>query len=148
MYRIGKLADRYQIKADTLRFYDKQGLLTPSSRSESGYRLYTEEDASKLHFILRAKRIGFSLTDITELLSIETEKSNWACFDVKKLVDTKLLDIENKIHELTQFKNSLISLSDSCCGGDISAENCSILAALESNTDTVHHENHKPLIGK
>jgi len=143
MFRIGELAKRYQVKTDTLRFYDKEGLLTPSSRSESGYRLYTDEDANKLHFILRAKRIGFSLTEIIELLSIETEKANWACFDVKKVVDEKLVDIESKIQALTQFKSSLTALSDSCCGGKVSAENCSILEALESNSDKVRHEQHE-----
>jgi len=146
MFRIGELAKRYQVKTDTLRFYDKQGLLTPSSRSESGYRLYTDEDASKLHFIIRAKGIGFSLTEIMELLFIETEKTNWACFDVKKMVDVKLQDIEEKLQELTQLKSSLITLSDSCCGGKESAENCSILEALGSDDDKVRKEHPQPAI--
>lgn len=134
MYRIGKLALRYQIKKDTLRFYDKSGLLIPSSRSESGYRIYTQEDEQRLAFILRAKAIGFSLTDIAELLSIEVDKSNCACADVKGVVDSKLEVITSKIAELNFFKTSLQRLSDACCGGPESAEHCSILDALESNT--------------
>lgn len=137
MYRIGELAKQYGVKTDTLRFYDKHGLLKPSIRSASGYRMYTEEDAECLGFILRAKAIGFSLTDISELLSIELDKSKWACADVKEVVDLKLTDIEAKIKELSYFQASLQKLSDACCGAHFSAENCSILDALESNSATI-----------
>ncbi|MFA0252693.1 MerR family transcriptional regulator, partial [Vibrio sp. 10N.261.45.A4] len=71
MYKIGELAKRFDIKPDTLRFYEKHGLLKPSSRSEAGYRVYTHEDADKLGFIIRAKRVGFSLQEIMDLLSIQ-----------------------------------------------------------------------------
>ena len=144
MYRIGELAKLYQVKTDTLRFYDKQGLLSPSERSESGYRLYTQHDALCLQFILRAKAIGLSLIDIAELLSIELDKSNRACSEVKKVVDIKLVELEKKIKELNYFKDSLQRLSDACCGGQKSAENCSILEALESNSlaITCNNSNH------
>ncbi|MGL6124307.1 MAG: MerR family transcriptional regulator, partial [Shewanella sp.] len=79
MYRIGELADVCEVKADTLRFYEKHGLLAPSRRTESGYRLYTEADAARLRFILRAKAVGFTLNEISELLSIELDKSNRVC---------------------------------------------------------------------
>ncbi|MBR9727554.1 Zn(2+)-responsive transcriptional regulator [Shewanella intestini] len=133
MYRIGELSNACAIKADTLRFYEKHGLLTPSHRSDSGYRLYTEDDAARLRFILRAKAVGFTLNEIGELLSIELDKSNWACADVKKLVDVKHAQVEAKIAELMHFASSLKSLSDACCGGPDSAEHCSILDALESS---------------
>jgi len=142
MYRIGELAERYHIKTDTLRFYDKHGLLTPSLRSESGYRLYTEDDAHKLQFILRAKSIGLSLLDISELLTIEVNKSNRACADVKSVIDVKLAEVEEKIAELNAFKSSLQQLSISCCGGAVSAEGCSILDALESSDNTIKDEHH------
>ncbi|WP_094752036.1 Zn(2+)-responsive transcriptional regulator [Psychromonas sp. CD1] len=132
MYRIGELAKRYQVKTDTLRFYNKNGLLIPSLRSSSGYRLYTEHDSQRLSFILRAKEIGFSLTDIAELLSLKLDRENWACMDVKGLVNSKLDEINSKIKELECFKYSLQELSNSCCGGPESAIHCSILEALES----------------
>ena len=141
MYRIGELAQRFKIKTDTLRFYDKQGLLAPSSRSEAGYRMYTEGDAQRLRFILRAKAIGFSLTDIAELLCIELDKANRACADVKEVVAIKLADIEVKIAELNYFKTSLQRLSDTCCGGPRSAQYCSILEALESNSPAIQCTN-------
>ncbi|NKF51225.1 Zn(2+)-responsive transcriptional regulator [Shewanella sp. WXL01] len=132
MYRIGELAKACDIKTDTLRFYEKHGLLTPSHRSSSGYRMYTKDDEARLKFILRAKAVGFTLNEIAELLSIELDKSNWACADVKGLVDIKLAQVQAKIAELTHFSTSLQSLSDACCGGPESAEHCSILEALES----------------
>jgi MerR family Zn(II)-responsive transcriptional regulator of zntA len=143
MYRIGELAKRNGLKTDTLRFYDKQKLLTPSSRSDSGYRLYTSTDEEHLRFILRAKRIGFSLTDIAELLTIELEKANMTCADVKVIVDHKLTDIEAKIAELNYFRDSLKRLSDDCCGGPESAEHCSILDALESSSSTILYKKTK-----
>ncbi|GAA0221833.1 Zn(2+)-responsive transcriptional regulator [Marinomonas primoryensis] len=142
MYRIGELARICNINSDTLRFYEKNALLTPSSRSESGYRLYTEKDKDTLQFILRAKGVGFTLADIRELLSIEVNKADNACADVKVLVDTKRYDVEKKIAELIRFQTSLKRLSDACCGGAESAEHCTILEALESNTDDVRHEHH------
>ena len=94
MYQIGELAKACGINHDTLRFYEKNALLTPSHRSESGYRLYTEKDKEILQFILRAKSVGFTLAEIRELLSIEIDKANNACADVKVLVDTKLSEVE------------------------------------------------------
>ncbi|MCH1930808.1 Zn(2+)-responsive transcriptional regulator [Shewanella sp. A25] len=142
MYRIGELADLCEVKADTLRFYEKHGLLAPSSRTDSGYRVYTEDDAARLKFILRAKAVGFTLSEIGELLSIELDKSNWACADVKGMVDHKLAQVQAKIAELLHFQGSLQRLSDACCGGPRSAEYCSILEALESSTEEVRAEHH------
>jgi len=148
MYRIGELAKLCKVKTDTLRFYDKQGLFAPSSRTEAGYRIYTKKDAERLRFILRAKAIGFTLLEISELLSVELDKSNKACADVKSLIDLKLADINEKIEQLNYFKSALQQLSNACCGGLESAEHCSILEALESKssvtncTDNGHHQHH------
>jgi MerR family transcriptional regulator, Zn(II)-responsive regulator of zntA len=147
MYRIGELAELCEVKADTLRFYEKHGLLAPSSRTESGYRMYTDDDAARLRFILRAKAVGFTLNEIAELLSIELDKANRACADVKGMVDDKLAQVQAKIVELSHFSASLQRLSDACCGGPASAEYCSILEALESSSSEVrresaHHHGH------
>ncbi|MCF1427337.1 MAG: Zn(2+)-responsive transcriptional regulator [Shewanella sp.] len=142
MYRIGELARLCKVKADTLRFYEKHGLLPPSMRTDSGYRLYTEQDANRLRFILRAKAVGFTLSEISELLSIELNKSEWACADVKGLVDDKLAQVEARIVQLTEFQTTLQTLSRACCGGSESAEHCSILEALESSLTQVRPEEH------
>lgn len=142
MYRIGELAELFQLKADTLRYYEKHGLLSPSERTGSGYRMYSEQDAVILNFILRAKNVGFSLNEIQELVSIELNKSQWACADVKGRVDIKLAKIKAQIAELQRFEKGLQELSDSCCGGEESAEYCSILEALDDSYNQhrqVHH---------
>ncbi|MBY5992194.1 Zn(2+)-responsive transcriptional regulator [Ferrimonas balearica] len=131
MYRIGELAQRYEIKTDTLRYYEKHGLLAPSGRSDSGYRLYDEADEVKLRFILRAKGVGFTLAQIQELLMIDASRASWACQDVKAIVENKVVELERKMAELKQFRDSLQQLADACCGGPESAEHCSILDALE-----------------
>lgn len=133
MYRIGVMATRCGLKADTLRFYEKTGLLVPSARNESGYRLYDKGDEAKLNFILRAKRVGFSLEEIAELLSIRLESAEHSCAEPKLITDTKLQQVEAKIKELEIFRLSLKKLSDSCCGGPESASHCSILEALDAS---------------
>ncbi|TKB51319.1 Zn(2+)-responsive transcriptional regulator [Ferrimonas sediminicola] len=132
MYRIGELATACEVTADTLRFYEKNGLLSPSSRSDKGYRLYTDEDARHLKFILRAKAMGFSLTEISELLNIEASRSDWACADVKGMVEAKAAELQRKIDEMTRLRDSLQELADACCGGPESAIHCSILDTLET----------------
>ncbi|MBE8168219.1 MAG: Zn(2+)-responsive transcriptional regulator [Shewanella sp.] len=141
MYRIGELSSLFGLKTDTLRYYEKHGLLSPSERTESGYRMYTEQDAIQLKFILRAKNVGFTLNEIEELLSIELDKASWACADVKSKVDEKLIKIKAKINELKTFQQGLQELSDSCCGGADSAEYCSILEALDDSY--LEHSEHE-----
>lgn len=142
MFRIGALAKQFEINADTLRFYEKQGLLVPSSVGDNGYRYYSPQDAQTLGFILRAKAVGFSLNEIKVLLSIEVDKANNECSDVKELVDDKLQQVTEKIEELRTFQRSLKRLSNACCGGHESAEDCTILQALESETLEIVTECH------
>ena len=139
MFRIGELARHFGIKADTLRFYEKEGLLAPSLRTPAGYRLYSEEDKSRLHFILRCKRVGFSLKDIEELLSLRISSCQATCREVKAVADAKLADVEERIAELERFRHSLKQLSDACCGGLESAEHCSILEALDGRLSTAEN---------
>ncbi|ATG75002.1 Zn(2+)-responsive transcriptional regulator [Zobellella denitrificans] len=139
MFRIGELARHFGIKADTLRFYEKEGLLAPSLRTPAGYRLYSEEDKNRLHFILRCKRVGFSLKDIEELLSLRISSCQATCREVKAVADAKLADVEERIAELERFRHSLKQLSDACCGGLESAEHCSILEALDGRLPTAEN---------
>lgn len=129
--KIGDLVKQHGVSVDTIRFYEKQQLLTPSARSEAGYRLYNAADNKRLGFILRAKSVGFSLQQIRELLQIEDNKSQWQCSDVKDKVQQKMQEIELQLAELTRFYQALQQLDTACCGGTVSATECSILTALE-----------------
>lgn len=131
MMQIGQLAKKLDIKTDTLRFYEKNGLLTASSRSDSGYRYYNQADYQRARFILRCKRVGFSLSDIRELLSIRIDKTSHCCEDVKQRTTAKLQEVQMRIKELECFADSLSQLEQACRGGPQSAEFCSILEALE-----------------
>ena len=132
MYRIGELAKRCEVTADTIRFYEKSGLLAPASRNESGYRLYSERDQAKVLFIRRAKNIGFTLQEISELLSIRVDPHQHTCGQVKIIADDKIIELEERIKELKRFQLSLKDLSSTCSGGEESATGCSILDALEN----------------
>ena len=131
MYKIGELAKRCEVSADTIRFYEKSGLLSQPQRTDAGYRLYAVEDESKVKFIRRAKQVGFTLQEVSELLSIRVEKHQHTCAEVKSIADDKIDELEIRISELKRFQHSLMNLSDKCCGGEESASGCSILDALE-----------------
>ena len=90
MLKIGELAQHAGISRDTLRFYEKHGLITPSNRTDSGYRLYSKSDVLRISFILSAKEVGFTLNEIHQLLELEVTKDKKSCQDVKEFVDNKI----------------------------------------------------------
>ena len=136
MVKIGDIAKRLAVSTDTLRYYEKQGILTSSLRGSSGYRLYTKHDIAQLEFVLRAKKVGFTLNEIKELLAIKVDKKSHSCQEVKQFTSEKISQVEEKITELSVILNSLKLLNQTCCGGDESAVHCSILSALEAQNDT------------
>ncbi len=132
--RIGELAKLTETNNETLRFYETRGLLNEPRRSDAGYRLYTSDEVHRVQFIMRAKRMGFSLKEIDELLSMRVTREESTCGEVKELAENKLVDIEGKIAELNRMKGALQQITDACCGGDESAIHCTILNALDSET--------------
>ncbi len=132
MFQIGELAKRCGVSTDALRFYEKNQLIHPAGRSESGYRLYNENNQKQVTFILKAKEVGLSLDEIKELLEIKLEATEHSCAEVKAITSAKLDIIDNKINELTRIRSALEKVNNACCGGsDDNASHCSILAALE-----------------
>ncbi|MDD9155698.1 Zn(2+)-responsive transcriptional regulator [Aliivibrio sp. S4TY2] len=131
MYLIGELAKRCNVTNDTLRFYEKNGLLIPSGRSNSGYRLYNDDNLAQIRFILKAKQLGLTLDEIQELLDIRLEATKHSCAEVKAITQTKLNTIDKKIEQLTEIRTALKRINDACCGHvDEDASHCSILSAL------------------
>ena len=133
--RIGELAKLVQVSQDTLRFYEKHGLLAPSMRSQAGYRLYSQADLERVGFILSAKRVGFTLNEIHDLLGLEVTKDEKSCEDVKRFVDEKLDNLNERIVEMQHIKKTLKTLSDACCGGAEPATHCTILEALNAQSE-------------
>lgn len=131
LIKIGELSKRTRISVEALRFYETAELLLPKKRSSSGYRLYSPKDEQRLHFILHAKKIGFSLQEIKQLLSLRAHKDNHTCEDVKSYTGAKMKEIESKILDLQKMQQALTSLYQACCGGNESAERCTILSSLD-----------------
>lgn len=132
MYLIGELAKKTGVTTDTLRFYEKNQLIHPTGRSDSGYRLYSETSFEQVQFILNAKRLGLSLDEIRELLDIKLEANQHSCAEVKAITSTKLTLIDEKIRELTKIRKALKKINDACCGHqNDDASHCSILEALK-----------------
>lgn len=132
--RIGDLSKRTETNNETLRFYESKGLLDEPRRSDAGYRLYTEEAVSKVNFIVRAKRMGFSLKEVAELLSLRVDRESSTCGEVKIMAEQKLIDIDKKLEELNLMKTALEQITEACCGGETSAVHCTILNALDKTT--------------
>jgi len=129
---IGRVAKLSGVGIDTIRFYERRGLLHEPARTPSGYRQYAPDIVERLHFILRAKDLGFSLEEVSLLLKLQDEGGSKA--EVKKLTSQKLEQIETKIGDLERMRDVLRKLNKDCSGtGDI--DSCPIIDAL-SDGDT------------
>jgi len=131
IYRIGELAKKTGASAETLRFYEAEGLLASQARSAAGYRLYSENNLRQLNFILQAKKVGFSLKEIKHLLGLNLHKDEHTCEEVKDYTGEKIAEIDEKISDLQSIRSSLNQLYIACCGGPEKATHCSILQTLE-----------------
>ena len=138
-FTIGQVAAQAEIGVETIRFYERQGLIPEPARRTSGYRQYTAETVDRLRFIRRAKELGFTLAEIKSLLSLRVDESSTAA-DVKRQAEQKIADIDAKIRSLQRMKKTLKQLSDNCHGeGPLS--DCPILGALEGQAPRKkHHE--------
>lgn len=109
----GQLAQRAQINLETVRFYEQEGLLAPSSRTASGYRKFAESAIKRLEFVKRAKALGFSLAEIRDLLVIQDEHAD-ACVEVRDLLRAKLAIVREKTIELQKLEGQLNSALRKC----------------------------------
>lgn len=131
---IGKLARESGVGIDTVRFYEREGLLPKAARTHSGYRQYAASDVERLRFIRRAKGLGFSLEEIGELLDLNATKGSRA--SVKKLAEHRLFDLNQKISEMTAIRDALAALVNQC-SGEGSLKGCPIIEGVLAN-ETKH----------
>ena len=104
--KIGELARRVGIPIDTVRYYERNGLLPPPARRASGYREYDECDIPRLQFVLRAKALGFSLQEVRELLDLSVGHPGDSA-DIRAAAQAKLADIEEHMARLGRIRDAL-----------------------------------------
>lgn len=121
---IGDLAERCGVSRDTLRFYERERLLSPPRRSASGYRLYVETDAARVRFIRRAQATGLTLDDIRELLRVQKLRTPETCRRVATRLRERIEVLGRKIAELEAFRGELAQALAQCEEG---AESCPVV---------------------
>lgn len=131
MFTIGKLAERTQVSADSIRFYEREGLIRPAQKTQSGYRLYTDEAVRRLAFVKHAQQCGFALAEIRELLELRSDNKS-CCDDMYRVSVEKKLQLERKIKALTAMSRALSELIKRCSHDKRSLDECPILGALEA----------------
>ena len=128
MASIGSIAKATGISVETIRYYEKQGLIKPAQRRANGYRDYSSETIHRIHFVLNAKQAGLTLKEINELLSLSTESSSGS---VKILIESKLDEINEKLQSLIKIQRTLQELSLSC-DGSTPISDCPIMDAFNT----------------
>ncbi|HEV2538104.1 MAG TPA: heavy metal-responsive transcriptional regulator [Frateuria sp.] len=128
---IGAVAKRAGVAIDTIRYYEREGLLPEPARRPSGYRSYGEDTVAQLRFIRRAKNLGFTLEEIRELLALSADRQR-GVRAVKQRAQQRLAEIEARIEELQRVRAGLAQLIEACPGHG-KPEQCPILRALDGD---------------
>lgn len=131
---VGRLAERTGVSPDTLRYYEKMGLIKAASRSQSGYRIYAEDAERILQFIKGAKTLNFTLEEIRQLLTLN-RSDKATCAEVLKHTSGKITEAEQKIRELKEVKRILSALVEQCPADDTSVSSCPILGHINRSTN-------------
>ncbi len=124
----GEIAERTDVNIHTVRYYEEKELLPPVSRSAAGHRQFEEEHVSHIRFIKRAKHLGFTLSEIRELLSLQATAE--AGTDIREKTQKKIEEVESKIQDLRRIRDTLEELAEACENRGEGAD-CVVLGALE-----------------
>lgn len=127
----GELAKQTGVNIETLRYYERRGILKAPPRTASGYRQYSEDTVVRIQFVKRCQDLGFSLQEITELLALRVDSAT-TCDDVRERAADKLANTEQKMLELQRIKAALQKMIASCDEKEPTGE-CPILEALEQS---------------
>jgi MerR family mercuric resistance operon transcriptional regulator len=130
----GALAKRGGVNLESIRFYEREGLLPKPPRTAGGYRVFSDQDLRRVKFIKRAQELGFSLREIKDLLELRLNPDT-SCSDVRRKAEAKLADIERKISDLRRMRSALGHLATACPGRGATTD-CPILEALDAEHRT------------
>lgn len=126
---IGEVARQAEVGVETVRFYEREGLLQEPQRRASGYRQYSQEVVKRIGFIKRAKALGFSLKEIRELLLLRVDAQT-SCDEVKQRTETKIAEVERKLVELQRMRQALLQVHSFCVEQGPTGR-CPMLEALD-----------------
>lgn len=132
---IGAAAKASRVSAKMIRYYEQIGLIPAASRTDSGYRAYTQAEVHQLRFIRRARDLGFSVAEIGDLLNLWNDQSRQSA-DVKRLAQAHIAELDRRIESMQQMAATLKALIRSCAGDE--RPNCPILLTLEQPDDQEH----------
>ena len=124
---IGALSARTDCKIETIRYYERQGLLPDPPRSAGGHRLYKEDHLKRLTFIRRCRKLGFTMAQIRQLLGL-VDEHQYSCEDIKALTMDHVAEIRQKIDHLERLEQVLLQMVAECGGGSIPS--CPVIDAL------------------
>lgn len=111
--KTGELAEKAEVNVETIRFYERKGLLPEPPRMESGYRSYPVENVQRIRFIKRAQQLGFSLKEIRELLNLRSDRTA-NCDEMRMLTEKKITEVRGKVNDLKHIEKALTELLDHC----------------------------------
>ncbi len=131
--RTGEVAALAGVNVQTLRYYERRGLLEVPARRASGYREYSPDAVQLIRFIKRAQELGFTLTEVEDLLRLRGDQET-ACSEVRTAAEAKIEDIEQKLRHLRAMKRALVVLVASCAS-EGSPRHCPILEALDDGRE-------------
>lgn len=128
-FKTGEVAEKTGVNKETVRYYERRGLIPEPERRRSGYRIFTEEHVKRIRFIKRAQDLGFTLSGVEDLLSLRVDEHT-TCADVRNRALAKKEDVDQKIAELQRIRRGLQHLTE-LCQGDGPTSECPILEAME-----------------
>lgn len=131
--QIGELAKQAGVNVQTVRYYERRGLMPEPDRKASGYRDYGERDLLRLQFVLRAKSLGFTLSEIGELLDLRVDPGTTA-EDVRRRAQAKIADTESRIRDLRNIREALARVVSACDAHGL-PEECALMHALGAEDD-------------
>lgn len=127
---IGFLAKAAEVNIETIRYYQRIGLIMEPEKPLKGFRIYPKETLKRIKFIKRAQQLGFSLKEVQELLRLGEGSAEEQCSDVRQRAEHKRAHIDQQISDLTSLRSTLTQLIDSC--NDEGNQHCAIVEALSA----------------
>ena len=126
-FTIGKLSKRTKVNIETIRYYERIGIMPKPPRNSSGYRIYAVPHLERLSFVRRSRELGFSQAEVRKLLAL-VDEHQYTCAEVREMTVRQRLTVRNKIKDLRKLEQALTSMVDECAGGDI--PECPIIDTL------------------